>query len=62
MLTYFGINPELTTTIMQLVFIQARALFVIIWCRYLTKLYVDHMKMTAGEQYRQHVKSGGYRC
>jgi len=62
MLTYFGLNPEITTDFMRLFAAQAKAFMVITWCRYKTNVYIRHLSLSAGEQYRLHLKNGGYRC
>ena len=63
MFTYLGLNPEITTTLAQLIYAQVRAVMVLALCKYRYEVLLQHQRLTPGEQYRQHIKTeGGFRC
>jgi len=49
------INPDLS----EWLFITGKHLFILVWHRYKAMLYA--VPSTPGEQYRQHIRCGGYR-
>jgi hypothetical protein len=60
---YVGIIPfDVAPVLLTIVRYQIAMLALLSYCRYESKRrYVQHLCLTPGEQYRQHMQQGGYR-
>ena len=62
MFVKWGFNPEITAVFAMLLFQQYKAIMTLAWYRYKMSVQLKHRRLTPGEQYRIHIRNGGFRC